>query len=193
MFPSFIGPLIMLAALGLIGLGLLLVVIGRMQRQAFLPRVGIRLAGFAVAGYAGAWLVGWAAAPTRVLAVGEEVSFCGLDCHLHVSVLRADRSRDLGVAVRFRSDAKRALEYPGLLRIAVVDQEGRTYLPASGMIAEPIHPGEIVERDFRFSLPPGAAAPRLVVTYDGWLDYLVPGAGNPLVQRRARLDLGLGS
>jgi hypothetical protein len=190
MIPTFVGLFIVLGTLGLIGLGLVLVIVGRLQRQRTLPTIGIRLAGFALAGYALAWVAGVAIAPQRVLAIGQEVSFCGLDCHLHVSVARVERARRLAVVVRFRSDAIRALEYPGDLRIAVRDAAGRLYPPTSGFVAEPLRPGETLERDFEFNLPEGAAAPRLTVAHDGWLDYLMPGRANPIAQRRIGLDLG---
>jgi hypothetical protein len=192
MFPPVISVLIVLATLALVGFGMLLVIVGRIQGQAFLPRVGVRLAGAAASLYAVAWLVGLLGTRSQLLAPGQEVSFCGLDCHLHVSVVAAERDRDLGVRVRFRSDAKQALEYPGLLRIAVVDEAGRTFAPTAGFAAEPLPAGETMDREFRFMLPADATAPRLVVSYDGWLDYLLPGRGNPLVQRRLALDLGIG-
>jgi hypothetical protein len=117
------------------------------------------------------------------------VSFCGLDCHLHVSVVRADWGRDLGVVVRFRSNARAADEYPGLLTVEVVDSASRRYRPSEGMIAEPLNAGATIEREFHFSLPPEAVASALVLSNGGWLDYLLPGRGNPIAQRRIRLAL----
>jgi hypothetical protein len=193
MIPPVIGVLILLAALGLIGSGMVVGLVGRHLRRAALSRAGIVVAGLGGVGYAGAWLIGLAASPARLLLSGQEVSFCGVDCHLHVSVVRVDRVTDLGVHVRFRSDAKRALEYPGLLRLAVVDRAGRRYLPSSGLVAEPLRPGETIEREFRFGVPVGSSGARLQVWYGGWLDYLIPGRANPLAQRRLGLDLDLGS
>lgn len=187
--PTILGVLIAMATLGLVGLGLLLVVIGRVQGQRTLPRIGLRLAGFTVVGYGLAWMASLALAPRRVLPLGDEVSFCWPDCHLHVSVGQVVRARGLAIRVRFRSDAAWVLQYPDQLRIAVRDSAGRVYLPTSGFAAEPLHPGEMLEREFEFSVPVDAVAPRLVVAYDGWLDYLIPGWANPLAQRRVMLSL----
>ncbi len=189
MFPPVVGALILLGSLGIAGLGLLALLRGTLRRDARLRRVGWLVALGAVGGYGILWLVGLFGSPHRALAIGEEVRFCGLDCHLHVSVVRSERGNDLGVMVRFRSDAKRAEEYPGLLRLEVVDSDGRRYAPSDGQIAEPLEAGATIEREFRFTVPAEARAPALVVSYAGWLDYLLPGAGNPLAQRRLRLTL----
>ena len=142
-----------------------------------------------VAAYGLVWLIATLGASSQALALGQELSFCGVDCHLHVSVVRAERGGDLGVVIRFRSDAKMADEFPGLLRLEVVDSSQRRYQPSDGMIAEPLNAGATIEREFRFTVPPEAATPVLVVSYGGWLDYLLPGRGNPIAQRRIRLVL----
>jgi len=189
MFPPFFGALLLLGALGLAGLGLGASVVGRVRNEARWGRAGAWLLGIALLGYPLLWVAGLVGTPRQTLAVGEELSFCGLDCHLHVSVVRADRANDLTVMVRFRSDAKAAAEYPGLLRLEVIDGTGRRYSPSAGMIAEPLGAGATIEREFRFAVPPEASGPALVVSHGGWLDYLLPGRGNPLAQRRIRLTL----
>jgi hypothetical protein len=190
MFPPLVGALLVLGSLGVAGMGLGALVLGRLRREPRWTRAGARLVGIALVGYAALWMAGLAGTPRRALALGDELSFCGLDCHLHVSVVRADRTNDLAVTVRFRSDARAVDEYPGLLRIEVVDSAGRRYAPSAGMIAEPLGPGATIEREFRFAVPAEAPAPTLVVSQGGWLDYLLPGRGNPLAQRRTRLALG---
>lgn len=189
MFPPVVGAMMLLGSFGITGLGMIGVVAGKLRGTPRWTQIGGRLVGAAVTGYGLLWLVGLLGSPRRALAIGEEVSFCGVDCHLHVSVVRIERGNDLGVVLRFRSDAKQANEYPGLLRLRVIDSAGRGYLPSDGVIAEPLGAGATIEREFRFTVPPAAGAPALVVSYDGWLDYLVPGRGNPLAQRRIRLSL----
>lgn len=189
MFSPFVGALIVVGALGMTGLGLGLVVYGRMKGVSRWVRAGVGLTLATVAGYGLVWVIGLVGTPRRALPLGEEVAFCGLDCHLHVSVVRIERAGDLGVVVRFRSNARAADEFPGLLRLEVVDASGRRYQPSAGMIAEPLSAGEAIEREFRFSVPAEAQAPTLVVRSGGWLDYLVPGRGNPLAQERTRLAL----
>jgi hypothetical protein len=182
-----LGVLVLLGCLGAAGLGLLLVLVGRLQGQRFLPHLGGLLAGGAVGGYVVVWLLALLAAPSRVLSRGQEVSFCGLDCHLHVSVTGADP--DGRVRLRFRSDARRALEYPSLLRIEAVGPDGRRYPPVAGLLGAPLGPGDTIEREFRFGLPAGVVPAGVVVGTDRWLDYLLPGRGNPMVQRRLVLSL----
>lgn len=189
MFPPVVGALIVLATLGAAGLGLVGLAVGKVRDEGRWKKLGGRTVVAAVTGYGLLWLVGLFGSPRRALAIGEEVSFCGLDCHLHVSVVRSERGRDLGVVIRFRSNAKAADEYPGLLRLEVVDSSGRRYSPSDGLIAEPLNAGATIDRQFRFTVPPEALAPALVVSYGGWLDYLLPGQGNPLAQRRVRLTL----
>lgn len=189
MIPVFAGILILLGALALVGFGLMISIAGLVSRRPGVARAGAILAGLAAAGWALAWVVGYLASPGRVVPVGEEVSFCGLDCHLHVSVVEARRDGGLAVRLRFRNDARSAPEFPFHLAIVARDSAGRVYLPSSGIAAEPLDAGQTVEREFRFGLAPDAVAPTLMVRYDGWLDYLVPGRGNALVQGRVRLGL----
>lgn len=190
MIAPVIGALILLATLGVSAVTLVLMILARLQRRERLFRTAATAALAAVVSYGGAWAVGLATAPGRVVPVGEAISFCGVDCHLYVSVLRSERAGDLAVTLRFRSDARAADEYPGLLTIAAVDQAGRRYPPASGMVAEPLGAGAAVEREFRFSVPAAAGPVWLVVSYEGVMDYLVPGRANPLAQRRVRLAVG---
>lgn len=189
MFRPVIGLLGLVAALGLFGVGLAAVAIGVANRVAATRRAGLRFMAGAVLGFGLLWVVGVLAAPSRVLAVGEEVAFCMIDCHLHVSVVKVVRAKDLAVTLRFRSDARGEPEHPGDLRFDVIDGAGGHYVPASGLIAEPLPAGGTVEREFRFAMPPEVAPAGLIVQYSGWMDYLVPGNGNPIAQRRVRLLL----
>lgn len=140
--------------------------------------------------YAVAVLAGPFVTPRRSIAPGEEIAFCGLDCHLHVSV--AGISRDSGVALtlRFRSDARVASEYPSHLRIRLIDAAGHEYRPVGGEPLAPLPAGTEYRRDLRFDLPPGAVADRLVATWGDWQDYLVPGPENAMVQRRRAFRVG---
>ena len=59
----------------------------------------------------------------------------------------------------------------------------------AGFGAEPLAAGATVERELSFAVPAAAGEPVLEVTWGGWLDYLVPGSGNVLVQRLRPLAL----
>lgn len=190
MLPPVLGGLVLLLTLGVVAAGLSLVLLGRLQRQAFLPRLGSQVAGLAAGGYAVLWVAALALSSGRRLPVGAELSFGYFDPHLHVSILGTERGDDLGVRVRFRSDAARAVQHPELLRLAVVDERGRRYRPHAGLPVGLLQPGQEAIGEFRFELPPDARAVGLSVTWGQWPDYLVPGLANPLVQRRQLLALG---
>lgn len=174
-------------ALSLAGAGLVLVYsIGR--RDSRLARRAAAFAGTVTLIYASLLFAGPLLARRQSLPPGAELSFCGFDCHLHVSAAGAWSSDALDVTLRFRSDAKRAPEYPARLRIRAIDAGGRQYAPESPLPPGPLEAGDTVERRLRFRVPADAGEVRLLVSWSG-LDYLVPGPGNPLVQRRASLQL----
>jgi hypothetical protein len=191
MIPPFIGQLMFMGTAATLAVALIVAIAGLLSGHPRIAGASLGAAGVVLLCYALGWGGALLVARHRVLAPGEEVSFCGLDCHLHVSVAKAERERtgDLGVTVRFRSDARAAPEYPSELRIGVIDGNGHEYLPSDGLISAPLRAGETVENTFHFALPADAAEPKLIVTWKGKIDYLVPGDGNPLVQRRSLLAL----
>jgi hypothetical protein len=134
----------------------------------------------------------------RVLLPGEEISFCGFDCHLHVSVVGANdaaaapKTGALVVQVRARSDAKRAPEFPARLRFRLVDGENREYppLPESGRFTDPLTAGESDTATLRFALPAGADDLRLRVTWNVLPDRLLLGPANTRAVARTTLALG---
>jgi hypothetical protein len=139
--------------------------------------------------YALAILAGPALTRPRTLGLGEELSFCGLDCHLHLAVTDVRRDGDVTVRLRFRSDAKAAAEYPSHLRVRVLDAAGRQYAAEPAVDLEPLAAGAEYARDLHFRIPAGATAERLVATWGDWPDYVVPGPENALVQRRRSILL----
>ena len=189
MIGAFGGAAVLLAVLGGVAVGLGVVIVGRLLGRPGLGRVGGRLVLGSVVGWALLWVLGWATARRGAVPLGEEVSFCGIDCHLHVSVIGVTRGDGLGVRLRFRSDAKAADEFPSFLRLVVRGADGRRVAPSAGFVTEPLAAGATMERDLRFSVAAAAGEPVLEVTWDSWLDYLVPGSGNLLVQRLRPLAL----
>ena len=87
--------------------------------------------------------------PPRTLAPGAELSFCGFDCHLHVSAASARRDGGLDVTLRFRSDAKRAPEFPGDLRVRVIDASGREFAPRERLPRSELPAGAIATHTLR--------------------------------------------
>ncbi|HEV8612472.1 MAG TPA: hypothetical protein VGQ73_03110, partial [Gemmatimonadales bacterium] len=117
------------------------------------------------------------------------VSFCGLDCHLHVSVDGVKAGTDLGVMVRFSSNAMRAPEWPRELQFRLLDGSGREYAPVNQVPDSALRAGESWTHELHFPAEAKPAGAMLLVSWKPGIDYLVPGAGNPLVQRRRRLAL----
>ena len=120
---AFLGPAAIVAAV-IVGLAYAL---GRGDAR-LVRRLGV-FGSVVVAGYALLLVAGPAVTAPRSLEPGREMSFCGFDCHLHVSAVSARRGAGLDVTLRFRSDAARAPEFPGELRVRVVDSAGREYAP----------------------------------------------------------------
>jgi hypothetical protein len=185
----------MMGMLAFFGTVLVLLAAGAVVMIAPARRDG-RLAGrAALAG--GAWLgvyallvlAGPLVARERVLGLGDELSFCGFDCHLHVSVVEVRHDNGVDVTMRARSDARQVREYPSHLRVRVRDLAGREFAPAAGQLARTLGAGESYTERLRFELPADALEPRLVVSWGDWMDYIVPGPENALVQQRSSIRL----
>jgi hypothetical protein len=191
MLPPFLGQLLFLGTVGAVGLAALVVLWAVLRGHPTIHRLALGLGGAAVGVYALFWLLGLGLALARpaVLPPPGELGFCGLDCHLHVSVEAVNASPELGVTVRFRSDAVRAPEFPRELRFRLRDAAGRELAPLNAVPDLPLRAGESRSHLLRFPAGASAATAELIVTWNGWLDYFVPGAGNPLVQRQRRLAL----
>jgi hypothetical protein len=181
--------LLLLGTAGVVALALAVALWAATRRNGAVLRRSLLVAGGVAAIYALFWLGGLVATRGTVLPPGQEISFCGLDCHLHVSVADARAAGDLRVTVRLSSNAVRAPEWPGALRFRLRDAAGAEYAPANPVSSEPLLAGQVRTEELRFPGGGGPQGAELIVTWGGWLDYLVPGAGNPLVQRRRRLAL----
>ena len=184
-----LGVLVFLATALTLAVASLTLVYALATRDLRLLRRVLTGAAVIVGAYALALIGGPLVARERTIAPGAEVSFCGFDCHLHVSVAHVARPGPLEIEVQFRSDAKAAPEFPALLDVRVEDSAGREYAPLEPVPDAPLTAGETRRHALRFAVPPSAGPVRLVVTWDG-LDYLIPGPQNPLVQRRVGLVVG---
>jgi hypothetical protein len=189
MLPPFLGMLLFLGTVAVTGLGLLVWAVAAMRGNAASGRYARRAAGLMAGGYALFWLLGVALPRKEVLPPGGEVQFCGLDCHLHVAVAGVRSGPDLGVTVRFSSNAVQAPEFPGELKFRLRDASGHEYAPTNAVPDRPLTAGTSWSHELHFPAEARPAGATLVVTWSGWLDYFVPGAGNPLAQRRRQLAL----
>ena len=186
MLPPFIGQLLTVATAGGLALAALVGMVAWMRRSCLALRVSGILGAGIILLYGGFFGLGLLLARDRVLPPGESVQFCGLDCHLHVQVSEAHRG---AVIVRFSSNAVRAPEFPAELRFELVDSAGRSYHPLNEVPERALGPGESWTHPLRFADTVPVSGGSLIVTWKRGLDYLVPGAGNPLVQRHTRLAL----
>jgi len=148
------------------------------------------LAGLAALGVYGALLLaGPLLLGRRTLAPGEELAFCGFDCHLHLTATHVARDGGLDVTVRARSDAREVPEDPRYVTLSVVDATGARY-PADSMTLDTLlGPGDAYERTLHFAVPASATGLRLVGTWQGWPAYAIPGPDNIFVQRRSGIAL----
>lgn len=176
-------------AAGIAG-SLLVAIIGLVRSNTTLTRRagGAGLAFLGV--YAGLLLAGPLLLGRRTLALGEELAFCGFDCHLHVTATQVARNGGLDVTVRARSDARAAPEDPRYLALSVVDTNGASYPADSMTLDTPLGPGDSYERTLHFAVPLSATGLRLVGTWQGWPAYAIPGPDNIFVQRRSGIALG---
>jgi hypothetical protein len=189
----------LLGFLALLGASLLLL-LGLGVGVFALARGNRRLASRALLGTAGLallYLVATAGfvllAPRRVLPIGQELDFCGFDCHLHVSVIGSEVEDDrVGVFVRFRSDAKEAPEYPAYLQFRLVGAHGEIAAPETDFrgFVQPLEAGQSYDGAVFFNVPATGYPYSLRVIYPGPIDALLLGPANSRAQGKTTLGLG---
>jgi len=186
MLPPFLGQLLTLAVGGIVLGALLLALLAGIRGSWFFFRVS-GLTGLAALFVYGFFFgMGFLLAGDRVLPLGEAVRFCGLDCHLHVQVSDA---RPGEVVVRFSSNAARAPEWPDQLAFTLVDAQGKRFRALNQVPHRSVGPEESWLYTLRFPEAVELTGASLMVTWKSGIDYLVPGAGNPMVQSHTRLAL----
>lgn len=189
MLSPFLGMLLFLGTAGVVGLTAIVAVWATLSRNASLRGLALKAGGLMAGGYAVFWLLGLLLPSTVILPPGEALRFCGLDCHLHVAVSGVHTGPDLGVTVTFSSNARREPEFPAELRFRLRDATGHEYAPTNAVPATPLAAGASWTHELHFPGEARARGATLLVTWSGWLDYFVPGQGNPLAQRRRQLAL----
>ncbi len=185
--PEFLGALLLVGTAGVVLLALPIWIWFWRKKNPPVRRMAARIGGGMLGLYALFWIAGLIVAPTQDLTPGTEIRFCGLDCHLHVSVVNVQPGPLLGVTVRFRSNAVQAPEWPGLLHYRLRDASGKECAAIDRVPEEPLRAGDSVRRVLHFAAGGKPDTASLIVTWGNKLDLLVPGRGNPLVQRRQRL------
>lgn len=120
-------------------------------------------------------------APRRVLPLGQELAFCGFDCHLHLSVMGSETEEDrIGVFLSARSDAKREPEYPRALRFRLIGSNGEVLVPdnEARQFRQPLEAGASYVDSLYFTVPPSGFPYTLRITYPGPIDALLLGPAN---------------
>ncbi len=175
------------AALFLVfGLGVIAFGLARGDR-ALARRAALGTGGLCVAYLLAVGLSG-ALAPRQVLPFGSEISFCGFDCHLHVSITQVDMEEDrLGLIVQARSDAKGEPEYPGYLQFRLVGKSGAALVPYQDgkTFLEPLPAGASAVDTLSFVVESGDFPYTLRVDLSGPAGRAAPWAGQ---QRGGRED-----
>jgi len=189
MLPQFFGAVLLVGTVAITVGALGVLIWARSRGKPLLARRALIASGVVAGVYGLFWVLGVVLAQRSVLTPGETISFCGLDCHLHVSVREVRAGPDLGVTVRFASNAVQAPEWPGELRFRLRDSSGREYAPSNSVPDTALRAGASWEFELLFPADVKPEGSVLIVTWSGAIDYLVPGAGNPLAQRQRRLAL----
>ena len=193
MLAHFLGFLILLgsALLVVLGLGVCLFALARGNGRL------ARRAATVTASYATLYLlctVGFALmTPRRVLPVGGELSFCGLDCHLHVSVVGSDTAGGrMTVLVRVRSDARQEPEYPQYLQFRLIGAGGAPLAPDNEgrAFSGPLAAGQTYVDSLTFPVSPTASPYTLRVIYPGPIDQLLFGPASSGATGKTTLALG---
>ncbi|HEV8195509.1 MAG TPA: hypothetical protein VGP87_02620 [Gemmatimonadales bacterium] len=189
MLPPFLGALLLLGTAGLVALSVVLAVFARVKKNTPLFKRALYAGGGAVGLYGFFWLLGLGIAMGTGSQPAQELRFCGLDCHLHVSVAGIHPGSAAVVTVRFSSNALQAPEWPKELRFRLRDSSGHEFAPTNQVPDRPLLAGESWNHDLEFPAGANPSGAELIVTWKPGLDYFVPGSGNPLVQRYHRLAL----
>jgi hypothetical protein len=192
MLSHLLGILALLGAsvLALLGLGVGVFALARGNRR-LAGRALLATAGFAVLYLAGTTISG-IVAPSRVLPPGRELAFCGFDCHLHVSVAGSVTVGDrIRVAVRVRSDAKAAPEFPSYLQYRLVGADFSLVVPVTdpAAFAQRLEAGASYVDTLEFSAPAAGAPYSLRVKYPDLPEALLIGPANGRARGKTTLAL----
>ncbi len=192
MLAHFLGVLALIgsALLVVVGLGVTLFGLARGDRLL------TRRAGLGTLAYLALYLLGIvlsvALAPRQVLPHGSELSFCGFDCHLHISIVETDAEDDrIGIVVRARNDARQELEHPRYLQFRVVDREGNLLVPDQDgkLFPDPIPAGTAQLDTLSLVVPLDKAPYSLRVIYPDIPEALLLGPANRLAAGKTTLSI----
>jgi hypothetical protein len=193
MLAHFLGALALLGAALLIVLGVGIALFGLARGDRALAR----RAAIATGAFAALYLLGIAvsafAAPRRVLPIGEEVSFCGFDCHMHVSVVGSETDENrVGVFVQVRNDARQEPEYPKYLQFRLIGNDNTVLVPDNEgrPFVRPLAAGQTYLDSLYFTVSLTNFPYTLRVIYPDLPEALLLGPANSRASGKTTLGLG---
>jgi hypothetical protein len=193
MLAHFLGVLALIGSALLLVFGLGVTAFGLARGDRPLARRAVLGTGGFVAVYLLGVALSGALAPSTVLPFGRELSFCGFDCHLHISVTQVDMEEDrIGLVVQARSDAKAEPEYPKYLQFRLVGKSGVALAPFQDgkTFLEPLAAGQSTVDTVSFVAPPEDSPYTLRVIYPDLPEALLLGPANSRAVGKTTLSLG---
>lgn len=193
MLPHLLGVLGLIAAalILILGLGVIVFALARGDRP-LARRTGLATAAFTALYLAGT-MISARVAPSRVLPLGQEVSVCKFDCHLHVSIVAVETEDDrIGLVVRARSDAMAEPASPRELQFRLIGVDGSVLVPyqEGTTFTEPLGAGASAVDTVTFVAPLAGTPYSLRVIYRGLPEALLLGPANS--RAAGKITLGLG-
>lgn len=182
--------LIAAALIMILGLGVTVFALARGDR-ALARRTGFATAAFTALYLAGT-MISARVAPSRVLPLGQEVTVCTFDCHLHVSIVAVETEEDrIGLVVRARSDAKAEPESPRDLQFRLIGVDGSVLVPyqEGTTFTEPLGAGASAVDTVAFVAPFAGTPYSLRVIYRGLSEALLLGPANSRAAGKTTLGL----
>jgi len=159
----------------------------------------------------------------QALSRGQEKHFCELDCHLAYSIVAVTDSKSLSsptaqttasgtfrtITIKTRFDEEtisphrgNSLLYPNKRVVALVDDQGRKYLPsaeaqrvlesanlAGSPLNTPLRPSESYTTTLAFDLPTTAHNLTLTINEGEWLTHFVIGHENSPLHKQTKFQL----
>jgi hypothetical protein len=129
MLPPFLGALLLLGTVGVVALSGVAALWAGVRKNDLVLRRALYFGGGTIALYGFFWVLGLGIAMSGGAQPVPELRFCGLDCHLHVSVAGVRPGSAPVVTVKFSSNAVRAPEWPNELQFRLRDGSGREFAP----------------------------------------------------------------
>ena len=192
LFLRMLGVLAFFGTLSILAVGAIAIVVGLVTGRPKVVASAAAVVGGWVILYVAAVVLGPALTPRRTLALGDELAFCGFDCHLHLAVIGVKSDSGLTVTLRIWSDARQEPEYPQYLQFRLIGADGALLAPENEARAflRPLEAGQSYVDSLYFAASPTAFPYALRVVYPGPIDALLFGPASSWATGKTTLALG---